>query len=128
MGTIQDTLVTAIPHSLPDIESRPTVQAEPCSNVGSSDRLRSDKRGVVVAKLRVLGADHSRSERSVSTVVVADENLCNTPSKSTKARKKRTREPLSVLGPSRTSSAPNVQQKRKRKVISESGVSFLVFP
>jgi hypothetical protein len=125
MGTVQDSLVAAIPHSLRDIDdnvSRPTVQAEPCSNVGSSDRLQSDKRGVVAAKLRVLGADHSRSERSVSTVVVADENLCNTPGKSTKARKKRAREPLSVLRPSRTSSASNVQQKKKRKVVSESGV------
>jgi hypothetical protein len=128
MGTIQDSLVAAIPHSLPDVDDnvfRPTVQAEPCSNVGSSDRLQSDERGVVAAKLRVLGAHHSRSERSVSTVVVADENLCNTPDKSTKARKKRTREPLSVLGPSRTSSPPNVQQKKKRKVVSESDVSFL---
>jgi hypothetical protein len=128
MGTIRDSLVAAIPHSLPDIDDnvyRLTVQAQPCSSVGPSDRLQSDKRGFVAAKLRVPGADHFRSERSVSTVVVAVGNLCNTPGKSTKATKKRIREPLSVLGPSRTSSASNVQRNKRRKVVSDSGVSSL---
>jgi hypothetical protein len=127
MGTIQDSIIAAIPYSLLDIDEnvvRSTVPAQTCLNVGITDRLQGDKPGIAAVKLRISEADRSESERSVSTVVVADENLCNTPDKSTKARKTRTREPLSVLEPSRTSSAPNVQQKKKRKMVSESGVSF----
>jgi hypothetical protein len=128
MGTIQDPLVAAIPHSLLDIDDNvfpPTVEAQPCSNVESSDRLQRDKRDVVAAELRVPGTDHFRSEPPVSTIAVADGNLRDTPGKSTKARKRRIREPLSVLGPSRTSSASNMQRKKKRKVVSVSDVGSL---